>query len=392
MVFRCSSWFASVGMLAGALCCTSPASAQIQVEHQVQVQMAGNGPMMVAGNFGGPGNPSAASVEEVQSLMELRIDALQRVAELTDPQVAKLRLAATAAAKGIFQNPEKFGVFSGKFKVGGQLGAAPQPKEAPSLSDEDAESSTEPDTDGFLDLPLMVPMSKVLEHDIWKQAEASVLSPEQQNIVAEYWGQRKRALRRFAVEKSVTQLDEMLYLTSEQRDKVTEIVDQVLGDQLEQIGFVPDGVQVDIGGRKLAADDVQQVLSPVQLARFKKYAEQNANPLAGLGPLGPIIQQAAGQALGKAVGGLIPAGLSPANERIGVEAAEEDKKVVVKTVKPKSLAEELGIQVGDVLLSINGQAIVSLPHLEGAAIQMQPNEKASIEVERSGEKLSLESK
>jgi uncharacterized iron-regulated protein len=76
--------------------------------------------------------------------------------------------------------------------------------------------------------------------------------------------------------------------------------------------------------------------------------------------------------------------------KLGVRMEEKDGRVVVQEVIAGSTAEQAGVLAGDVILTLGGEPIAENFDLVYAVGQRQKGDKAILEVERGGEKLTLE--
>ena len=74
--------------------------------------------------------------------------------------------------------------------------------------------------------------------------------------------------------------------------------------------------------------------------------------------------------------------LFPNGPRLGAEVSAKDGKLVVRGVKPGSLADDLGLREGDVLKTINGEGVA---RPEDVARALGKDEgRVAVEVERGG--------
>jgi S1-C subfamily serine protease len=81
-------------------------------------------------------------------------------------------------------------------------------------------------------------------------------------------------------------------------------------------------------------------------------------------------------------------GLSDAQrERFGVEA---DRGALVTEVVPGSAAEEAGLEVGDVLVSIDGEDIDQATEVRAAIIDREPGDEVELGIEREGDERTVE--
>lgn len=357
-------------------------SAHGQVAIQQQAMVFGAGP------FGMGDGPAAAGIDEMKALMDLRIDAMQRLAGVEEAQAAKLRLAAAAAAKDAFANPEKFGVPKGKIQLQIQGPGFTPPaaeEDKPSLSDEDSEA-VEPAGDpmgGGMELTMPMPVDVVLKHEIWTKAIASILTDEQRTAVDKLRETRKVAKHQAAVLRHVDALDEQLYLSGEQREKIAAVYDQKLASVPQIPGFMQLGgnaAPMHLGA--VTPEELAEILSPIQLARFKKGLADEGNPFAAFGAMAPAMQQAVGQEL--------PGG-DDAGAPVGVKLALENKQIIVKEVIADGLAEKAGVQAGDVIVGFNDQKVDDMSEINDAIVKVITSGAApKFEVLRGQETLTLQ--
>ncbi|MHB8707720.1 MAG: ChaN family lipoprotein [Desulfuromonadales bacterium] len=76
--------------------------------------------------------------------------------------------------------------------------------------------------------------------------------------------------------------------------------------------------------------------------------------------------------------------------KLGVRMEEKDGRVVVQSVGPGSTAEKAGVMAGDVILALDGIAIVENFDLIYEVGLRKKGDKAILEVERAGERLKLD--
>lgn len=357
-------------------------SAYGQVAIQQQAMVIGGAP------FGMSEGPSAAGIDEMKALMDLRIDAMQRLAGVEEAQAAKLRLAAAAAAKDAFANPEKFGVPKGKiqFQIQGPGFTPPAAEDdKPSLSDEDSEA-VEPAGDplaGGMELTMPMPVDVVMKHEIWTKAIASILTDEQRTAVDKLRVARKVAKHQAAVMRHVDALDEQLYLSAEQREKIAAIYDVNLAKVPQVPGFMQlggNGAPLNLG--VVTAEELADVLSPIQLARFKKGVANEGNPFAAFGAMAPMMQQAMGQAL--------PGG-EEAGAPVGVKLAFENNQIIVEETIAGGLAEKVGVKSGDVIVGLNDQKVDDMAEINDAIVKViTSGAPPKFEVLRGQENLTLQ--
>jgi S1-C subfamily serine protease len=65
-----------------------------------------------------------------------------------------------------------------------------------------------------------------------------------------------------------------------------------------------------------------------------------------------------------------------------LKVEEEDEKVIVERIAPKSPAEEAGLEVGDVVLEVNGETIKSKEAMADLVKQWLPGDEITLKVRR----------
>jgi serine protease Do len=74
-----------------------------------------------------------------------------------------------------------------------------------------------------------------------------------------------------------------------------------------------------------------------------------------------------------------PGGAEP---YVGLKVEEEDENVIVERIAPKSPAEEAGLEVGDVVLEVNGETIKSKEAMADLVKQWLPGDEITLKVRR----------
>jgi membrane-associated protease RseP (regulator of RpoE activity) len=69
---------------------------------------------------------------------------------------------------------------------------------------------------------------------------------------------------------------------------------------------------------------------------------------------------------------------------LGVELADEDKEVVIKTVMPKGPADEAGLKSGDRILKVEDESIRNVGELQRLIGEQRPGQKVVVVVKRNG--------
>ena len=69
---------------------------------------------------------------------------------------------------------------------------------------------------------------------------------------------------------------------------------------------------------------------------------------------------------------------------LGVAGAPNDVTCMIQQILPNSAAEKAGLQVGDVVIAFNGQAIRDFPHLVETVRRYQPGDKIPVSIKRAG--------
>ncbi len=87
--------------------------------------------------------------------------------------------------------------------------------------------------------------------------------------------------------------------------------------------------------------------------------------------------------------GLLGVSISPVNSRVAKGVGlPKPTGVLVQGVQPGRAAEEAGIQPGDVILSVNGNEVISVNDLQIKIASKNPGEVVKVEVWRDGRKIS----
>ena len=75
---------------------------------------------------------------------------------------------------------------------------------------------------------------------------------------------------------------------------------------------------------------------------------------------------------------------------IGVVVRDEQSRVVVAAVKEQSAAAQHGVEVGDVVLSCNGEAVASVRQFNRLVLDSAPGSVVRLEIMRAGVVRTLE--
>jgi PDZ domain len=85
--------------------------------------------------------------------------------------------------------------------------------------------------------------------------------------------------------------------------------------------------------------------------------------------------------------GIIVEGLTP--ELRSYFGAPSDRGLLVARIEPRSPAARAGLQVGDVLIAVQGQPVNSANDVLGILSELSPNEMIRLDLMRSGRQISL---
>lgn len=314
------------------------------------------------------GGPLTIGVDDDQMelTMRMEIDAIQRVTGISDAAVKKLEVASKAAIQSLSKKQQaSFQGFPG-------LKPAKPDSAATELSDEEAEQKNKPADNPANNGPFPPPLNifasspeAVKKEEIWAKTLANVLNQEQSANYKKFLEARQAHVRRQAVRNYVEQMDTYLMLTDGQRESLTQIVDQKMGEDLAKQQVVNragmgGAMVIMIAGanlKSLKSDDLSDVLSPVQLAEFKRQQDQVI-----AGPLGAL----------PGMPGVKPAkrGAKEQSEKftsnLGFTAEEADGRLVIREVKPDSAAEQAGLRSGDLIDSLDDNPVDTLVQLKRA--------------------------
>lgn len=338
-------------------------NANVQVKKNVKVQFAGGPGMGLGGQMHATEDP-----EKMAVFLQMRIEQMKAICGLDQSQVKKLTLGGKSAARKLFAKPQTMGF--GGFGSNRQLDV-----QQDSLSDEDSEESGETTAAGeeqVAKFKMPTSLEEVVEQPLWKKVVKSVLTEEQKKRWSDYQTKQTEKIRKLVVNHRVAELERQLYLTPDQIEEVAKIVDRVEGDQLVEVfnSGASDFIQIAMGNdEEISTEDLKNVLTETQIKVWESPGEMN-------GVNGMI-----GNLLGAAP--LVP----NSRPELGIEIEDGLK---VKSVKKDSQAEAMGVQVGDVIDSINEEPVDTRFQLRSAIRDAEKIE--SIDVVRDGEIVRLENK
>jgi hypothetical protein len=339
----------------GLMLCVIGGTASAQIVQQVN-QVRIGGPINLGGN-----------TTEFETQMRIEIDAIQRVTGISDAAAKKLEVAAKAAIKAVNKKQQEN---AGQFAP--QLGFPQAVPAAGGLSDEDAERKAEQTNGNPPAGVFQVNFSGIDEvkgEEIWQKTFSNVLNDDQKQAYKQWASDRATRNRARAVQNYVDQLDSYLLLTDNQRESVTKIVDEKIGQNLaEQQVFNRGGVGNAIimiagvaGNNNIDPDDLRDVLSAIQLAELKRQQDQMmGGPIPGIPGMQPAEKE------GNRKEELYQSSL-------GFGVAEESGKLVIREIKPDTPAELAGLQVDDVIDSFNEDPIDTMVQLKRAVSKSNKN-------------------
>ena len=227
---------------------------------------------------------------EFTTLMNLQIDMIHRDCNLTDQQIRKLRVAA----KGIQERRIEIGLQRlGEFARASGLLPDNADDPAPVRPDKPNED------DGFdamriygaktmgRDVVLFFTRhtTPITDHPKWQQILQRTLTKEQLNLYREASIQRHRRLLENSVRKWVSELDEQLYLSERQAEKIFQHVNDLL--QKEVTASHPNQMTkaiklVEEKNKSLDAT-VEAILSAAQIERWKTRHDGRLRPTVSWG-------------------------------------------------------------------------------------------------------------
>lgn len=335
--------------------------ASLAIVPEAQAQLGAQ--IAIGGKFGGD-LKQANSVEEMQGLLEYRVDEIKDIAALEDKQVGKLKLTAKVVAKKVFeQRRKRFFVPQGDQQT--QSGAEE------SFSDEDAESQREASKEPLKHSSKPIGVAAALEHKVWQNAIKSILTAAQQATLQEYRDARNQKFREVAVEYRTWELVKRLRLRDDQIEPVSQVVDRIEGaDLAKDIGKNRGGLIImarSAKPKKVTPEDLQEILSETQMKVFRAKVQRKSGNLQ-----------------------MLLGGKQKKNKTLAARGATLDPKadrLTVQEITPDSELAQMGVMVGDIFDEINGKPVDTLVQINRI---LEGDEKLVLSVLRDGKSIQLE--
>ena len=226
---------------------------------------------------------ASTSPQQFSLFLEMHVEEMQAVSDLSDDQAKKLRLAGKSITQKLFSTENA----PMRLQLGGRRpGAKPKEVDEDSLSDEDKEAPEEAQKPGRkIDIKKRVSLSQLTSHSLWKKATQSILTEEQRDKWATSQAEQTKRTRKLLVSHRTAVLQQQLSLRPEQVASVAEIVQRVEEDQL----FVEfnmgrqDSWRMTRRSRsrkQVSESDLKDVLTPVQMKVWKSLrGSANSRPV-----------------------------------------------------------------------------------------------------------------
>ena len=210
---------------------------------------------------------------------------------------------------------------------------------------------------------------------------SSVLSDEQKAKVQAAESARRAYRREFGVATHVDQLDHVLRFSPDQRAQVAKIVDSVMGRFLE--GEIAPGRNIYVYGDvpEIRTKHLKPILSEAQSAAWKRYVDAKVNPMNGM-MMGPGFRRAMPGIRGQA--------LPAVTLGMAFVAGPLSTGVRVDYLALDGPAAKAGVQVRDLLKSIDSQPLRSWVQVNNALRNKRAGDKVTIVVTRNGEDQTIE--
>ena len=322
----------------------------------------------------GPQRHSTADPEQLASFLNMRIEQIDLICGLDDSQVKKLSLAGTSISNKLLARKKK------RFFLGTLFNEnPPEAVQEDSLSDEDAESDGNDDAKDqngqFAMVPTITKLTEIEADPVWEKAFATVLSDSQREAWSDFISQQKTQTRQRLIQKRVLELEHDLCLHPDQIKALSEVVDRVEGDGLvKQFALGKDQIAMHRQRRRtlVSDEDLQAVLTDAQM---KVWNNRN-QPSAQEAVMADVLGIDFGDDLKTPV-------------KLGVTFEDADS-LKVKSVTPDSMAQSLGIEVGDIIDSFNDQPIDT--QLQLKTVLNVPADVVVVEVIRDDKSIVLEKK
>lgn len=185
--------------------------------------------------------------EELGHFMMLQIDDLRRTCDLTEQQIARLKVASKGAIEKSLEKWVKEIEDNGWIDMVGQM--------EPEVADQWLASVGE-----------NLSHKTAAKHEIWLKTVESVLTEEQKEKRKRVSLEREAFRRESAVTQALAILDKELFLSVDQRKKMRALIDETMGKKLGKRGKAPRKAEAYTA--ELPPELVAQILNDAQNARW----------------------------------------------------------------------------------------------------------------------------
>ena len=348
--------------------------------------------------FGNPGDPVELQKAKFESQLGIRIDEMKRVCQLSDDQVRKLQVGAkgTVARSMVLWKKQASalqqqlgGMFAGGFVVPGE--EEEEEDDEKEEEEEEEEANAAPINAQVFQMMGQMMMDDIPPHrqKIWKNVVGKVLTDEQRTRLTEADKARLAFIRKAGVMSRVQELDQLLRLSPQQRPRIVEVVDRVLGKTIEQADGPRKARSTIIYGdeSRLRSKDLKDILSDAQLKAWETSEAEGNNPLAA------AMQMGMG---GGARRVMAMPGVRPNSGYLGISfrmnSVNMNGNAVIHQVVPGGPADKAGLQSGDVLLKLNGKKTGPSMQFMVQLGRFKAGDELEMVLERDGEEITKKAK
>lgn len=229
---------------------------------------------------------------------------------------------------------------------------------------------------GPFELGVFGAVDSVEKQPIWLSAINKTLTDEQRQKLKQHRTARDAFKRRTVVTILVSQFDERMFLTAEQRTKLTEILDRELGRYLV---YVPPGQVGSVWNQLQFMRSVRIPLRTFRIASKKFLSDEQTRELYAA----PEDFDAFGFLWGDPFDE--PAGDGPTYGYLGINIEANDEGVSIRAVVHDSPADKAGLVAGDIITRVGDVRIGDLSELTKLLSATQPDEEIVLRIERDGE-------
>ena len=240
----------------------------------------------------GPNNDGEEQFQELidnmrgSALFQLngRINDIKKNCNLTEKQLQKLRVAAKGAVAE-FANEEEKTKREQLRRYQQQAGIDPDKKKKKKDDDDDDDDKGQ-FVRNFAFVMRVKPSVLIESSKLWKKSLDTILDDKQMELYLASKKERERFIRKAAVDQFVAEVDLKLFLESEQRTALTEVIDKKFGDKLVDAirfadlnrnrGFIANNNKREPKYTKLVKD----ILSKEQLKEWVRSVEPRLDELS----------------------------------------------------------------------------------------------------------------